>query len=44
MIEFIITLVVLIIFVSAMSVGLLVQKPLKGSGGGINCGCKNECE
>tara|TARA_B100001123_G_C15275981_1_gene1012183 strand:+ start:479 stop:613 length:135 start_codon:yes stop_codon:yes gene_type:complete len=44
MIEFAITLIMILLFVSIMSIGLLMNKPLKGSCGGINCECKNECE
>ncbi len=42
MIEFVITLVMIVLFVSVMSVGLLMHKPLKGSCGGINCRCKTD--
>ena len=44
MIEFAITLIMILLFVSIMSIGLLMNKPLEGSCGGINCECKNECE
>ncbi len=40
MIEFVITLTITLLFVSVMSIGLLMHKPLKGSCGGTNCGCK----
>tara|TARA_B100000941_G_C28142429_1_gene368435 strand:- start:46 stop:171 length:126 start_codon:yes stop_codon:yes gene_type:complete len=40
MIEFAITLTMILLFVSVMSIGLLMNKPLKGSCGGVNCECK----
>ena len=42
MIEFVITLGMIVSFVGVMSFGLLFNKPLKGSCGGINCKCKDE--
>ena len=41
MIEFAITLTIILLFVSVMSIGLLMNRPLKGSCGGVNCECKN---
>ena len=39
MIEFLITFSITVSFVVLMSIGLLLNKPLKGSCGGINCNC-----
>ena len=41
MIEFTITLVTIVLFATVMSIGLLFNKPLRGSCGGLNCECKN---
>ena len=40
--EIILSILVITIALSAMSIGLLVNKPLKGSCG--NCECEDECE
>ena len=42
MVEIILSIVVITIALSAMSIGLLVNKPLKGSCG--NCECEDRCE
>jgi len=42
MIEIILSIVVITIALSAMSIGLLFNKPLKGSCG--NCECGDKCE
>ena len=42
MIEIILSIIVITIALSAMSIGLLVNKPLKGSCG--NCECEDKCE
>ena len=42
MIEIILSIVVITIALSAMSIGLLFNKPLKGSCG--NCECEDRCE
>ena len=44
MVEFAITLTIIVLFTAVMSVGLLFNKPLKGSCGGLNCRCKNGTE
>ena len=42
LVEFIITLTIIVLFVGVMSVGLLMNKPLKGSCGGKDCRCNDE--
>ena len=42
MIEIILSIVVITIALSAMTIGLLVNKPLKGSCG--NCECEDKCD
>jgi len=42
--EYFLSFCILTIFTLGMSLGLLMNKPLKGSCGGLNCRCKNGAE